>query len=346
MNALTPETPGGPGTPQSPVRRLITISIPVYNEEGNIARLLERLNAFAASEAERFDFEFLFTDNASEDRTYELLAEAGKTDPRIRILRFSRNFGFQRSVLTNFINARGDAAVQLDADLQDPPELISEFIKHWDKGYKVVYGIRRVRKESWLLNKARRRYYRLVRSLSEVPVPKDAGDFRLIDRVVIDHLKTIEDQAPYVRGIIASLGYPQVGVRYERDVRKAGKSKFGLSKLIFLGVDGITSQSTKPLSYITLFGFAMCGLTVLVGLAYLALFLTNRSNLTPGFTTLVLMLLFSIGMNALMIGMVGEYVGRIFNNVRGHPFTIVERDFEQGREVQRLDAVKGGEIIS
>ena len=327
----------GDGSNRLATKKLITISIPVFNEEENIAALLERLNQVAATHAAKYDFEFLFTDNASEDRTYETLVAAGAKDSRIRILRFSRNFGFQRSILTNFLNAKGDAAVQLDADLQDPPELLGDFLSHWENGYKVVYGIRRRRKESWLLNKARRRYYRLVRNLSDVPVPKDAGDFRLIDRFVINHLATLRDQSPYLRGVIAGLGYPQIGVPYERDVRKAGTSKFGTTKLIQLGLDGITSQSTRPLSYIAMFGFGMCAFSFVLALLYLVVYLTNLSTLTPGFTTLVLMLLFSIGMNAAMIGLLGEYVGRIFNNVRGHPFTIIEKRFENGRESRLLD---------
>lgn len=334
----------GSGSADGTRRKLITFSIPAFNEEESIPRLLERLDRVAATHADRYDFEFLFTDNASEDRTYEILTAAGARDSRIRVLRFSRNFGFQRSILTNFVNARGDAAVQLDADLQDPPELVAEFLHLWEKGYKVVYGVRRVRQESWLLNKARRRYYRLVRRLSEVPVPKDAGDFRLIDRVVIDHLRTLDDQAPYLRGVIASLGYPQIGVSYERDTRKAGKSKFGFMKLFLLGVDGITSQSTKPLTYITIFGFLMCAATFLLAFVYLGLYLSGSEHLTRGFTTLVLMLLFSIGMNALMIGVVGEYIGRIFNNVRGHPFTIIEKTFESGREKSTTGGDDSGEI--
>ena len=159
-------------------RKLITISVPVYNEEDNIVSLMKRLRAFSVSQPE-YDFEFMFTDNASQDATYERLAEETKVDPRVRVVRFSRNFGYQRSILTNFLLARGDAAVQVDADLQDPPEMIAQFIHFWEQGYKVVYGVRRRREEARLMEAVRKLYYRFIRSISEVNLPKDAGDFRL-----------------------------------------------------------------------------------------------------------------------------------------------------------------------
>lgn len=157
-----PAAPSRDGTVEPRQRRIVTISIPVYNEEGNVHALLERLRALAQVHFGAYDFEFLFTDNASEDRTYELLMAAARDDARIRVLRFSRNFGFQRSILTNYLHARGDAVVQIDADLQDPPELISRFLEQWEKGYLVVYGVRRRREESRILEWSRKAYYRVV----------------------------------------------------------------------------------------------------------------------------------------------------------------------------------------
>lgn len=312
-------------------RKLITISIPVYNEEGNIANLLERLGQLAQDNPS-YDFEFLFTDNASEDATYALLKDAALKDHRVRVLKLSRNFGFQRSILTNFMNARGDAAVQIDADLQDPPELITEFLKYWERGYRVVYGVRRKREESGLMAWSRRRYYRLIDHLSDVAVPHDAGDFRLIDRKILDHLGDIRERSPYLRGYIAGLGYRQIGVVYDRSARKAGKSKFRLPALIRLGIDGICSQSTKPLNYILMLGFGICVLTLLIALGYLLRYLVAGSDMPAGFTTLTLLMLFSIGLNALFIGLIGEYVGRIYDTTRRHAMAIVESSIEDGVE--------------
>ena len=313
-------------------RPLITVSIPVYNEEDNIEPLLARLDSLATNEP-GYHFEFLFTDNASTDRTFEQLARLADKDHRIRVLRFSRNFGFQKSILTNFLNAQGVAAVQLDADMQDPPEMISDFLRAWEKGYKVVYGIRKRRKEFFLLHGARKFYYRLVAWLSDVYLPSDAGDFRLIDRRIIDLLKNVNEQTPYLRGLIANMGYSQKGIAYDRDVRNAGKSKFRLFQLVELGIDGITSQSTRPLRIITVFGFLISFLTALAVFLYTGIYIFGGRGLPSGFTTLVLLMLASVGLNAFFLGLIGEYVGRVFNNMRGLPISIIEQRIEPLEEV-------------
>lgn len=323
-------------------RKLITISVPVYNEEENIASLMTRLKAFAEVEP-AYDFEFLFTDNASEDRTYERLAEEARVDPRVRVVRFARNFGYQRSILTNFLMARGDAAVQVDADLQDPPEMITQFIRHWEQGYRVVYGIRRRRDEPWLMEACRKLYYRLIHSISDVNLPKDAGDFRLIDRTIIEHLRTIQDKNPYIRGLIAALGNRQIGIEYDRAPRIAGTSKFNFLRLVRLAIDGIVSQSTAPLHYITLFGFALCALSAVVSVGYLIYWVANWNTIAPGFTTLVLLQLVTIGLNAAFLGLLGEYLARVTENVRGHPFVVIERIIDKGAESMSEKVFEAGE---
>jgi dolichol-phosphate mannosyltransferase len=317
-------------------RPLVTISIPVFNEEENLERLLCRLDALARRET-GYEFEFLFTDNASTDGTFESLARLAHADPRIRVLRFSRNFGFQRSILVNYLNARGAAAVQIDADLQDPPELVSEFLRAWEEGYKVVYGIRQRRPESFLKRSARQLYYRFVTWLSETELPVDAGDFRLIDRVIIDELRNVHEQTPYLRGLIANMGYPQKGISYDRSARTAGRSKFRLLQLVELGIDGITSQSTRPLRLITMFGVLASLIAFTAAGFYLYVFLTAQSTLPAGFTTLVLIGLVSLGLNSFFIGLLGEYVGRVFNNTRGLPLALVERRIEPLAAAARPD---------
>lgn len=328
---------------------LVTISIPVFNEEDNIERLLNRLDTLALVE-KAYDFEFLFTDNASSDRTFEKLVAAASADSRIRALRFSRNFGFQRSILMNYMNAKGAAAVQIDADLQDPPELISEFLRAWEAGYKVVYGVRRRRPEFFVKRWARMAYYRLVSWLSETELPVDAGDFRLIDRCIIEELSRIKEQTPYLRGLIANLGYSQKGIVYDRSGRISGVSKFHLLQLVELGIDGITSQSTRPLRMITLFGVATSILAMAAAAFYLYVFLTQRTNLPSGFTTLIIVGLVTLGLNSFFVGLIGEYVGRIFNNTRGLPIALIEsrieplpsQSFELAKSIV-VDAAKRGE---
>ena len=308
-------------------RKLVTISIPVLNEAENIGALHTRLDLLAREEP-GYDFEFLFTDNASTDGTFGKLAEIANFDPRVRVLKFSRNFGFQKSILCNYQNARGACAVQIDADLQDPPELIHEFLRKWEQGYKVVYGIRRSRQESAVLNGARRTYYALVDWLSEVPVPRNAGDFRLIDRLILDHLANVNEQTPYLRGLIAGLGYAQTGIEYDRDKRTAGKSKFRFFHLLELAIDGITSQSVRPLRLMTMFGLAVSLVSLVTGLYYAAGSLFFFQDLPSGFTTIVIFLLLLIGINSFFLGLLGEYIGRIFNNTRGRPVAIVESRIE------------------
>ena len=319
------------------LKRLVTISIPVLNEADNVKPLLERLRAVAGSHP-RYDFEFLFTDNASTDATFERLAEEARGDDRIRVLRFTRNFGFQTSILTNYLNANGAAAIQIDADLQDPPELFGEFLGAWEQGYKVVYGIRRSRPENFVLKSARKLFYRLLASLSTVELPVDAGDFRLIDRIVIEDLRKVRDDAPYIRGTIAQLGYKQTGIPYDRAERKLGNSKFRLLALIRLAVDGVCSQSTRPLELITLLGAVLSFLSLFAALFYFAWYVFVVRKPPQGFTTLVILLLISTSIQTAFIGMLGEYIGRIFRNTRSVPAPIIDRRIEplQTRETSAL----------
>lgn len=308
-------------------KRLVTISVPVLNEADNIKPLLERLRAVADCNS-RYEFEFLFTDNASTDATFERLAEEAMRDSRIRVLRFTRNFGFQTSVLSNYQNANGDAAIQIDADLQDPPELFSDFLAAWEKGYKVVYGIRRSRPENYFLRSARKLFYRGLASLSTVDLPVDAGDFRLIDRTVIEELRKVRDDAPYIRGTIAQFGFKQIGIPYDRAERKRGTSKFRLLSLIRLAVDGVCSQSTKPLELISLSGAILSFLSFFGALFYFTWFIFVVRKPPQGFTTLVILILMSTSIQMAFIGMLGEYIGRIFRNTRHIHAPIIDQRIE------------------
>ena len=189
------------------VVKLLSIVVPVYNEEANVEPLYDAVNRTLERIGDRYRWEFVFTDNCSSDRTFECLADLAGRDPRVRIYRFTRNFGFQRSILTGYRLARGDAAVQIDCDLQDPPELILDFVKLWESGFKVVYGVRRSRPEPVVVHGMRRVFYRLIAWLSNDNIPVDAGDFRLVDRCVLELLHLYRDENPYLRGYIATLGY-------------------------------------------------------------------------------------------------------------------------------------------
>lgn len=303
---------------------LISIVLPAYNEEPNIRPLFERLDPILAQLADRFRFEFVVTDNHSTDRTYALLKEVATRDPRVRVFRLSRNFGFQRSILTGYMQCRGDAAIQLDVDLQDPPELIPVFLDHWQTGADVVYGVRIERSEGRVITFARRLFYRLIDLLSEDKLPVDAGDFRLISRRVIDIVCAYRDANPYLRGTIATLGFQQVGVSYARDARKFGESKFPFSKLLSLALDGILNHSTVPLRFATYFGLVTSVLTVVLMLCYAFVRVVLRAEWPAGFTTLAALILLSISINAMLLGIIGEYLGRMYRQVREGPVSIIE----------------------
>jgi polyisoprenyl-phosphate glycosyltransferase len=319
-----PPTPTVSNAPVHP-RKLLSVCVPAYNEEGNVTPLYDRVHRVMSELTERYDFELLFTDNHSEDATFSEIAALAQRDPRVRGIRFSRNFGFQRSILANFWHARGDAAIQLDCDMQDPPELILRFLQYWEQGYKVVYGIRRSRpNESWPLRSSRKLFYRLIDFLSEDELPKDAGDFRLIDRCILEELRRVNDQRPYLRGMIASMGFRQIGIPYDRNERTRGASKFNLFRLFGLALDGILQHSIVPLRIATIIGATISGLTVLIGLYYLAAKLFLPVDWPAGFASTTILLLLSMGMNALLLGIIGEYIGRIYRNQKQTQLVIIE----------------------
>ena len=228
-----------------PGKRLISLVVPVFNEEDNVVPFYADARRVIDSLADEYEFEFVFTDNHSTDKTPELLRDLAQSDGRVRAFRFSRNFGYQRSILTAYLKCRGDAAIQLDCDLQDPTDLIMEFLKFWRQGYDVVYGTRVSRMESWKWVVARKVFYRLVDFLSEDPIPLDAGDFRLISRRIIEQLRQMDDTRPYLRGTIASLGFKQIGIDYHRGARERGSTKFSIYENVLLALDGIVNQSIE-----------------------------------------------------------------------------------------------------
>jgi dolichol-phosphate mannosyltransferase len=309
--------------------KLISIVVPVFNEEANVERLYEAVNRALEPIADRYEWEFVFTDNCSTDDTFSQIERIAKRDRRVRAYRLTRNFGFQRSILTGYRLARGNAAVQIDCDLQDPPELILEFIKHWEAGHKIVYGVRRSRKEPLHIELARRIFYRFIARISSDDLPYDAGDFRLIDRCVLDLLHEYRDESPYLRGYIASLGYSQIGVSYDRAKREYGKSAFRLSSLVGLAVDGIVSHSVMPLRLASFLGLAFSVIAVLAIAVYLVLWVSSQEKWPPGFATLAILILTSFAMNAILLGVIGEYLARIYRQVKPGPLTIVERFIDQ-----------------
>ncbi len=307
----------------------ISVIIPCYNEENNVQIAYQRVKAQFDSRSE--DFEIIFTDNHSEDQTFSNLQKIAMHDDRVRVVRFARNFGFNKALLTGYRLASGDAAIQLDCDLQDPPELFSTFIEHWKQGHDVVVGVRAEREENVLLVSLRRIFYRILNRFSDDNLLLDGGDFRLVDRTILDQLKELHEASPYVRGLISSLSSREVGIPYKRQSRKHDQSKFPLRKLFAFAVDGIVSHSIAPLRLASFVGLVIAAVTVVVAGYYLSRKIFFGSGWPEGWATIVLFLLFGISIQAIFLGIIGEYISRIYLQLKDRPVTVVEQtiNFDQ-----------------
>ena len=314
---------------------LISISIPVLNEAGNLDALYARLREIGTQLADRCDLEFVFTDNHSDDTTWEKLTALAQKDQRVRAIRFAKNFGFQRSILANYLHTRGDAVMQIDADLQDPPEMLETFFEKWQAGYHVVYGIRRKRPENLVLHAFRRLGYWFIDAVSEHPIPRDVGDFRLVDRRVIEVLSKIKTPNPYLRGMIAGLGFNQTGILYDRDARVAGESKFDVSRLIRLGLTAVFNHSAVPLRVASLAGGVMLGVSFLGALYYFLLRLMHP-ELPQGLASIHILVLFGIGLQSLLLGIIGEYLLRIYLILRAEPIAIIQQSVNFNQDELKL----------
>lgn len=305
--------------------RLISIVIPVFNEERNVRLAYDEVLRVLDEVKDRFEVEFVFTDNHSTDGTFRELTRLAAEDKRVKVIRFNRNYGFQRSLLTAYRHASGDAAIQIDCDLQDPPRMFPAFLSLWEQGHDVVVGIRKNRPEPRLLLGARRAFYHFLNAIAEHPITPDAGDFRLIDRTILDHLKPINDMSPYIRGLIASFAVNEAHVPYDRDRRQHGASKFPVSKLIGFALNGIYGHSILPLRVASWCGLIIAVLTTLLSAYYIIGALTVGLTAPRGFATTTVLILFGISLNAIFLGILGEYVSRIYQQVRQRPLTVVER---------------------
>lgn len=303
---------------------LISISIPVLNEEANLLTLYARLTALADKMKPQCDMEFVFSDNHSDDGTWNILSELSKVDKRVKAIRFSKNFGFQRSILANFMHTSGNAVMQIDADLQDPPEMLEIFFENWKRGYQVVYGVRKKRPENIFLHNFRRFGYWVIDKVSEHPIPRDAGDFRLIDKRVIRALCQLKTANPYLRGMIAGLGFNQIGIEYSRNERIAGESKFNVSRLLRLGLAAVFNHSTVPLRAASFLGIFILALSVLGAIYYVGL-KVFYPNFPQGLASIHILVLFGIGLNSFLLGIIGEYLLRIYLVLRRDPVAIVEQ---------------------
>jgi glycosyltransferase involved in cell wall biosynthesis len=295
--------------------------IPVYNERENLDALTSRLHPVLENSSAG-SFEVLFVDDGSGDGSSELLDELSRRDRHYKVIHFARNFGHQSALQAGLDAARGDAVVLLDADLQDPPELISRFVEKWGEGYEVVYAIRRKRKESLWKRAAYNTFYRTMKIIAEIDTPLDAGDFCLMDRRVVATLVALRERNRFLRGLRSWVGFRQTGVEYERESRHAGEPKYTVRKLIGLALSGYIGFSAMPLRLAAWLGFLSAAAGFFVSVWAVVERLTART-VPQGWTSIIAIILLVSGVQLIMLGVIGEYIGRVYDEVRQRPLYIV-----------------------
>lgn len=304
----------------------ITYSIiaPIYNEIENLPELQRRVKEVMDSAGE--PWELILVDDGSTDGSTDKIRELAKQDKAIRPVIFARNFGHQVAITAGWDYARGDAVVIIDADLQDPPEVILELAKKWKEGYEVVYAVRNEREgETWFKKITAAMFYRLIYSITDVKIPVDTGDFRLMDRKVVDVLKKMKERHRFPRGMSAWVGFKQIGVTYKRSARVAGVTKYPFSKMLRLALNAITSFSYLPLQVATFFGFISAGVSILA-IPIVAILRLAGSQFFEGQTTTLISVLFLGGVQLISLGILGEYIGRLYDEAKGRPLYIVREE--------------------
>jgi dolichol-phosphate mannosyltransferase len=295
--------------------------IPVFNERESLSELHRRLSEVVAQLGG--EAELLFVDDCSFDGSYDALLELQRSDPRVKVIRFARNFGHQVAITAGLDFALGDAVIVMDADLQDPPEVVPDLVARWEEGYEVVYAVREARQgEPWLKRVTAAWFYRVLRRIASVEMPLDAGDFRLVDRAALDAFRSMRERNRYVRGMFSWVGYRQIGVPYDRPERFAGEPKYSFRKSLTLAADGLVSFSNAPLRLALIGGFVVSTLSFLIGISAILAKLTG-AFVVPGWASIFVAVSFLGGVQLTLLGMLGLYVGRIYEEVKSRPLYVI-----------------------
>lgn len=300
----------------------ISAIVPSYNEEKNVPLIYKRLTDTLSQISDKY--EIIFVNDCSKDSTLSVIKQISEKDSHVKYISFSRNFGHQIAVSAGLDMCKGKAVIIIDGDLQDPPELILEMYKKYQEGYKVVYARRKTREgETWFKKATAKIFYRILAAMTSIEIPVDVGDFRLIDKVVVKHLKNMPEKSKYLRGQISWIGYKQTFVEYHRDARLYGKTNYPLKKMIRLALDGITAFSDKPLKMASAIGI-ISAIISLLAIIYALLSHFIFDSAVSGWTSLIISVLFIGGVQLITIGIIGEYIARINNDVRNRPLYIIE----------------------
>ncbi len=322
----------------------VTISIlaPVYNEEKVLPELYRRVRNVMDETGE--SWELLLVNDGSRDRSAELIAALSAQDKRVKGISFSRNFGFQIAVTAGLDHARGEAVILADADLQDPPEVFPEMITRWREGYDVVYGVRQSREgETWFKLFTAKLFYRIIYRITDINIPLDTGDFRLMDRRVVDAIRRMPERNRFLRGMVPWVGYRQIGVPYQRQARFAGDSKFSsVRQMLPFAVDAITSFSYFPLQLATYFGFACAGLALIAIVLVILVRLLGPETPLLGQATTLVAVLFLGGVQLISLGIIGEYLGRIYDEVKARPLYLIDKKwgFAEEEKANRPEPIR------
>lgn len=300
---------------------LLSVIVPVYNEQDNIRPFLDRLLPVV----EKLNYEIIFVDDGSTDKTASLIKNAGKKNPRIKLISFYRNFGHQMALSAGYESSNGSVVVSIDADLQDPPEIISKMLEKWQKGAKIVYAKRSERQgESYFKLGTAKIFYKLINFLSDTPIPDQVGDFRLLDKEVVNYLINLKENPSFLRGLVAWPGFPTEYIYFKRDKRLTGDTHYGFFKMLNFALDGIMSFSTKPLRLATFFGFISAGLGF-AGIVYEIIKKTlYPETFVTGWIGIFVAVIFLGGIQLLTIGIIGEYIGKIYKEIQNRPKYLIK----------------------
>jgi polyisoprenyl-phosphate glycosyltransferase len=304
--------------------KIVSICIPVYNEAESLPIAVAEIERLFSETIKGYSFEIIITDNGSSDSTWNIIEGLSREKSYIKGYRFSRNFGYQNSIFAGMCLASGDAVIEIDADLEDPPSVIPEFISKWEQGYDVVYGVRRTRHIGIFLRAIFKIFYWVLNRLSEFEIPANAGDFRLIDRKVVTVLKSLPERNLYLRGLVTFLGFSQVAVYYDRNPRLHGDSKFKFVQYLVFAIDAITAFTKTPLRFMGVAGVILFAITAFMSSYYLVMYFV-KGVAVQGFTTLVILILFLNSINFMFLGTIGEYLSRIFDDSKKRPRVIIEK---------------------
>jgi polyisoprenyl-phosphate glycosyltransferase len=302
----------------------ISIITACYNEEETIKDVYEKIKKIFIDLKNTYEYEHIFMDNCSTDKTLSILKEIAAKDKRAKVLSYSKNFGPVKSGMIGYTYSTGDAVIIFEANLKDPPELINTFIEYWEKGFDVIYGIRKKTEDNFMIRFMRRFFYWFCNVLSQENLPLNVGGFSLIDRKVVNELIKLDDHKPYIRGLISSIGFKQTGIEYVRNKRPKGKSKSDMDYLIDFAINAIISYSIKPIRLCTFIGMGLAGLSFFTAILYFVLKLFFWHAQIPAVSALIMAVLFFAGIQLFFLGIIGEYVGAIHSQVRQKPYVVIQ----------------------